>query len=112
MEEGDLQAMLCARFCHYYRPDKDEKLACQGFLVAAELIKRHKNLHLPEAASSPVPDIQEDLVRHVCDACPFHEHDCDFYEYREGVSPCGGLMYLGMLLAEQLVTVDNIKDIR
>lgn len=112
MEKGELQAILCARFCHYYKPDRDEKLACQGFLVTAELIKRHKKLHLPETSRNPAPDVQEDLIRHVCDVCPFHEHDCDFYEHREGVSPCGGLIFLGILLAEQLVTVDNIKDIR
>lgn len=113
MKKSDLQAMLCSRFCQYYRPDKDEELACQGFLVTAELIRRHKRLRFPaEMPKNPAPDIHEDLIRHVCDFCPFHEHDCDFYEHRKGVSPCGGLIFLGMLLAEQLVTVDNIKDIR
>ena len=112
MEKNDLQALLCSRLCNYYKPGKDEKLGCQGFLVTAELIKKHKNLRLPEASGIPAPDIQDDLIRHVCGVCPFHEHDCDFYEHREGVSPCGGLIFLGMLLREQLVTVDNIRDIR
>ena len=112
MGKANLQKIICARFCNYYKPDKNEKLACQGFLITAELFRRNKKLNFPETSRKPAPDIQEELIRHVCNICPFHEHDCDFYELREGVSPCGGLIFLGILLAEHLVTVDNIKDIR
>ena len=126
---------VCRNFCWYYKPARDESLACLGFLVLGKLIgqgifvsyhKRERNI---QAATA------ERLFRDMCIRCPFYEDDCDFalasrtnrsdsetsapansgeiQLFGKGNTPwpCGGFILLGHLLEEKIVNIDDIKKL-
>ncbi len=109
---------LCKNYCHYYKPDKDEDLACLGFVIAERLMQKGitfsfgKTFKRLDAATAVM------LVKNMCIHCPFYEDDCDFaMEYRsneEGFSespPCGGFIFLGHLLEKNIIGIDDIRNI-
>jgi len=108
----DLRSELCARFCPYYRPGKKEDLACNGFLVIECLIKEGRQIPFFVTAERPDAAIREKLLRDLCAACPFFEDGCDFVRQKEGSSPCGGFILLAYLLGANIITIDNIRDVR
>lgn len=107
-----LRERLCLRFCPYYKPSKNEELACKGFLVVEELIKEGKEIPFIESGKCLETDTEMILRKNLCIPCPFYESDCDYAQHEEGSSPCGGFSLLGKLLETQILTVDNIEDIR
>jgi hypothetical protein len=108
----DLRGELCSRFCPYYKPGKKGNLACKGFLVIEGLIK--KGLHIPFSVKGKRSDpaIQKSLLRNLCAVCPFSEDGCDFVQRKERSSPCGGFILLAYLLGANIITIDNIRDVR
>jgi hypothetical protein len=105
-------------YCHYYKPDKDEELACLGFVIAERLLKKGFKLFFEKKAVCSDPATKEKLTKNMCIHCPFYEDDCDFaMEYRsneEGLSespPCGGFVFLGLLLEKNIIGIDDIKNI-
>jgi len=109
---------LCKNYCHYYKPDKDEDIACLGFVIAERLMKKGFKLSFEKSAVRPDPATKETLTKNMCIHCPFYEDDCDFaMEYRsneEGFSespPCGGFIFLGHLLEKNIIGIDDIRNI-
>ncbi len=47
----------------------------------------------------------------MCKRCLFHPQDCDYILKSGDAPPCGGFMALSGLLHEQVITIDEIRDI-
>ena len=95
------------RLCSYYKPGKNEELACRGYLVLERLalqgvpMRGAKGEHRDRTG-------EELLVRTLCMPCPFHEHDCDFME-NSALPPCGGFLLLAQLLAAKDISIEDVK---
>jgi hypothetical protein len=109
---GDLRVELCARFCPYYKPGKKEDLACKGFLVVKGLIEEGREIPFFVTDRRPDPALREKLLRDLCVVCPFFEDGCDFVQQKERSLPCGGFILLAYLLRANIITIDNIRDVR
>ena len=112
MEKEALKKGLCSTLCPYYKPSKDEELACKGFLVIERLIRKGKKLPFKKSGRQFDSAVEESLVRYLCSVCPFYDRDCDFFSKGEDSQPCGGFIALEYLIKERIVTVDDVKDIR
>lgn len=109
---ADLRVELCSRFCPYYKPGKKEDLACRGFLVIDGLIRDGRQIPFLFTEERPGCEIQESLLRNLCTSCAFSGDGCDFFRQGNSFSPCGGFIFLANLLAGDIVTIDNIRDVR
>jgi hypothetical protein len=107
MDKLPLEQTLCLKFCSYYKPGKNEELACKGYVVVERLMREGKSLVLENnsGGSGPVP--AETIVKTLCIACDFHEQDCDFMQDR-AARPCGGFILLERLLGSGVVTIEDI----
>ncbi len=106
--EQPLEQTLCSNYCSYYKPGKNEELACRGYLVVERLLNEGNNFAIDCHLREFEPAASELIVKTMCMACDFYEHDCDFMQNRSA-PPCGGLVYLAQLLQSGMIT---IKDIR
>jgi hypothetical protein len=106
-----LQKNICQKYCSYFRPFKQEELACLGFLVIETLMKKGLPLTFEKADSEQVAAAQQRLVLDFCFACPFFREDCDFVRKTEGAEPCGGFIFLSHLLAKNIIHIDDIRNI-
>jgi hypothetical protein len=107
MQDTSLEQIICLKFCSYYKPGKNEALACQGYRVAERLLRKGKHLDLESAPgdSSRVP--VDRIINILCSACDFHEQDCDFMQDRTA-RPCGGFVLLAQLLNSGAITIEDI----
>ncbi len=103
-----LEQTLCLKFCSYYKPGKNEELACKGHRVLERLLREGKSIAFESISSELSPDRSETIVKTLCIACDFHEQDCDFMQDRKA-RPCGGFILLGRLLASGAVTIEDIE---
>ena len=107
----DLVKNLCKNFCAYYKPSKKEELACRGFVVVKGLIDTGKQVSFEESSKRPGPLTEEGLRNVLCRTCPFYDGDCDFI-LKEGVAmPCGGFIFLGLLIERGIICIDDVRDI-
>jgi hypothetical protein len=118
MVDTELVKTVCKGFCSYYKPSKDEELACRGFLVLEKLMKTGRDA-LFEKNEFPVPTghqpnavTSEGLARHICLSCPYYENDCDFADKKENTLPCGGFILLGGLIEAGLLDIDDVKNLQ
>jgi hypothetical protein len=103
----DLKQAVCLRFCSYYKPGRNEELACRGYLVLERLAVQ--GIPISRTKGEPRDRAGEDiLVRTLCMACPFHEQDCDFME-NSSLPPCGGFLLLTQLLASKDISIEDVK---
>ena len=112
MKDISLHKKLCENFCQYYKPSKNEDLACMGFLIVERMLKEGMDIPFDKSERIPGSATEETLIQNVCVFCPFYESDCDFVKQRGKSLPCGGFVLLGHLLEENIITVDNVKDMR
>ncbi|MBE0427450.1 MAG: hypothetical protein IBX72_12510 [Nitrospirae bacterium] len=112
MEEVDLEKELCLRFCSYYKPPKDNILACMGYTVIKKLLQKGNRIPFRKTERKISFDTEKLLIENMCIVCPFYKEDCDFIQRKEESLPCGGFILLCHLLEENFITIDNIKDIR
>lgn len=110
MKEG-IQKNLCQTFCPYFKPSKEEGLACRGFLVVEKLLKKGLEIPFDKKDKKPGTKTQKTLIRNLCVSCPFYESDCDFVLQKQGAPPCGGFILLGHLLEKSIIHIDDIKNI-
>ena len=107
----DLVNNLCRRFCSYYKPSKEEDLACRGFVVVKRLTEMGKQIPFEEPGRRPGALTEGTLMTVLCPTCPFYEGDCDFI-LKEGDSlPCGGFIFLGLLLDNGIISIDDVRNI-
>lgn len=91
---------LCRNFCTYYKPGKNEELACQGFIVVQRLIARGRPVPpaRPERVAAPDCTTIERMKERVCAFCDFRIDGCDFILTDGAAAPCGGVTLLAHLL--------------
>lgn len=107
-KKAPLIQTLCLKYCPYFKPDKNEELACRGYDVVERLMQAGRSVTPERAGISADTEVTDQLVQALCSACSFHEHDCDFFH--DLVSkPCGGFMLLSQLLGSGRITIDEIK---
>jgi hypothetical protein len=127
---------LCKKYCPYYKPARDESLACLGFLVIERLISQGVTIISEKTGRTIDFADSERLFKNMCVRCSFYENDCDFAmvsrSHRESDSvssalptggekqfsgkdnipfPCGGFTLLGYLLGENIINIDDIKKL-
>ncbi|MCL5985989.1 MAG: hypothetical protein M1371_05405 [Actinobacteria bacterium] len=113
-EENTLVNKICKGFCKYYKPEKNEELSCQGFIVAVELIKKGAETptdkkYLTHLMLKPVTI--KNIRQNLCGPCSFFENDCDFVQNIKGSPPCGGFILLGYMLEAGTITAKEIVEI-
>jgi hypothetical protein len=104
----DLTQAVCLRLCSYYKPGRNEELACQGYLVLERLALHGVPIDSNKAERPRDRAGEESLVRALCMACPFHEQDCDFME-NSALPPCGGFLLLMQLLGTKKISIDDVE---
>ena len=107
----DLVKSLCGNFCSYYKPSKKEELACRGFVVVRQLAECGKQIPFEKSDRWPSPLTEEELRKSVCQSCPFYESDCDYILQEGDARPCGGFIFLGLLLDNGIICIDDVRDI-
>ncbi len=115
LRTAEIRKRLCKKFCAFYKETKTEDLACQGFVIIEKLVR--KGSHLPfdtfEKTDRKISKQTEKmLIQELCNICPFFENDCDFIQYGWKSPPCGGYIFLGELIERQIISVDNLRDMR
>ena len=103
-----MEQTLCLKFCAYYKPGKNEALACRGYGVVERLLNEGKELVLDGYQRDAEPSAAELIINAMCTACDFYEHDCDFMQDR-AARPCGGFVLLERLLGAGVITIDDIS---
>jgi len=106
--ESPLEQTLCLKYCAYYKPGKNEALACRGYAVVERILQERKNLILDCHLREFEPATVGLMVKIMCTACDFYEQDCDFMQSRKA-RPCGGFVLLAQLLASGVITREDIK---
>jgi hypothetical protein len=104
----DLTQAVCLRRCSYYKPGKNEELACRGYVVLERLAQQGNLIDDTNTEHLRCRDVEEPLVQALCMVCPFHEQDCDFMENR-ALPPCGGFVLLMQLLGKKKISIDEVK---
>lgn len=108
-KKAALNSTLCRNFCPYYKPQKNEDLACQGYLAVQRLIAGGKRISLDKRDRLMSGTASEEALKQaMCRACSFYESDCDFILTGGESSPCGGFVLLSRLLAAGEITIDDI----
>lgn len=111
-KKGKVDTTLCKNFCKYYKPGKNEELACQGFVVVRRLIEKGRQVsrEKPRRAAAPDARTVEGLKARVCAACSFRAADCDFILSGGTASPCGGYALLFHLLGSGDLTLEELDE--
>lgn len=99
--------MLCVTFCSYFKPGKDEKLACRGYDVVNALMRKGRTIIFEKSALKINPVMLEMIVQKMCMTCDFHKQDCDFMQDRTA-PPCGGFALLAQLLNAGEITIEDL----
>lgn len=107
----DLVKNLCGNFCAYYKPSRDEELACRGFVVVKKLIEAGKQVPFEESSIRPGPLTAEGLRKVLCPTCAFYDGDCDFILREGDAMPCGGFIFLGLLIEKGVICIDDVRNI-
>lgn len=99
---------VCMRLCSYYKPGRNEELACRGYLVLERLAERGFPIGRQKAEQERDKACEELLLQALCMACPFHDHDCDFME-NKALVPCGGFLMLAQMLAAKDISIGDVQ---
>ncbi len=108
MRNKQLIQVLCLPYCIYYKPGRNEDSVCRGAVVVERLLRAGTQLTKVRCTERRRTVSDESLVRRLCSACDFHEHDCDFMQDR-AATPCGGLLLLEQLLGSGVLALEDIR---
>jgi hypothetical protein len=98
---------LCLKYCSYYKPGKNEELACRCFLVVEQLMRSGKAGVPASFKKEHDPSTAEAVVQEICAVCDFNERDCDFMLDR-AAPPCGGMVILTQLLQSEQISLNDL----
>jgi hypothetical protein len=106
--------IICKNFCKFYKPEKDEALACRGFDLVLNLVGEEKinEARILEITNFTLSDYPFDglLKEHLCSKCDFVIDGCAFREGGgEKKIPCGGYLLLSQLLSKGLIKIKDIS---
>jgi hypothetical protein len=99
---------LCQPHCIYYKPGRNEEAVCRGAVVVERLLRAGTPVAVVLSADKRRTASDESLVTHLCSACDFQEHDCDFMQDR-AATPCGGFLLLEQLLGSGVLALEDIR---
>lgn len=120
MNKEELLELLCARYCVFYKPGKDEELACKGFYILEKLLEEQKEVPAKAKKIELSMKTEDDLFRVICRCCPFFGQDCDFAAWKRGesgnearaaVNPCGGFLCLGYCIDCGTIDIQDINRV-
>lgn len=104
-----LEKLLCGRWCPYYKPGKNEELACRGYDVVQHLqSSRSIRIDVPVFAAQPDQTIVAALRHRMCGGCSFSREDCDFILTGGAAAPCGGFRLLVRLIEMNRLSIDDV----
>ncbi|MBI5044156.1 MAG: hypothetical protein HZC10_10105 [Nitrospirae bacterium] len=128
MDKNEAINIICKNFCRFYKPEKDEALACRGFNLVLNLVGEKK---INEARISEITDFtlsdypfDELLKERLCKKCDFVVDGCAFRDNPhpslplstgegegggEKKIPCGGYILLTNLLSKGILNIEDIK---
>lgn len=98
---------LCAAYCTYYKPGKNEELLCRGAVLIDRFIGAGRPVVPVKTGTRPDQETTNLIVRKMCASCDFHEHDCDFME-NNSAPPCGGFVLLSQLVMSGQIQIDEL----
>lgn len=108
--------LICRPFCRFFKEDKDEALACEGFNFIIKVMDRLPLERLRNLQKNIPARFEHDaLLREVlCDRCEFLIDGCDFRDpacdYK--AEPCGGYLLLDTLLKNGLISAGELLELR
>lgn len=102
-----LDKTLCLNFCSYYKPGKNEELACRGYEVVERLSRAGKPVSCGKSGAKSSAEQVELIVQRLCSACGFQKDGCDFMLDRKA-PPCGGFVLLAQLLDAGVISMDDL----
>ncbi len=111
LKRKDLKKILCLKFCPYYKPNKNQELACMGYYVVEDLLKKGHKIVFRKFGKTFSIKTKKRLKEKICICCPFYEKDCDFIQQEDDYSPCGGFILLGHLLESKSISLDDIVKV-
>lgn len=120
MRMDDLVQQLCAGYCSFYKPGKDEELACKGFSIFKKLLEAGKRVPARVQKTGLSTITEDELFSTICRTCPFYGQDCDFAAWKigdsgnvahESVSPCGGFLCLEQCIDQGAVDMEDINRV-
>ena len=102
---------ICRNFCVYYKPGKNEELACQGFIVVQGIINRGKKIskERPNKIAAADSRTVELLKKRVCSVCEFSADGCDFILTSGDATPCGGFVLLSHLCTSGELVPEDLE---
>jgi hypothetical protein len=59
----------------------------------------------------PGPPAEEELSGTLCPTCSFYESDCDYILQEGDARPCGGFVFLELLLERGVICIDDVRNI-
>jgi hypothetical protein len=98
---------LCLKYCSYYKPGKNEELACRCFLVVEQLMQSGKASVSASFKKRHDRSTAETVIQKICVKCDFYEKDCDFMLDR-AAPPCGGMVVLTQLLQSAQIPLNDL----
>lgn len=111
MNKSNLNKKLCEKFCSYYKPSKDNELACKGFTIIEKLIKDGREISFNKSGKKLNDSTGKKLIGNMCVVCSFREDGCDFAAGKKDAAPCGGFILVGYLFDEKIIGIDDILNI-
>ena len=116
MNNRDLIENICGTFCSYYKPEKDEALACKGFIVVEQLMQKMTTIpferpDLSDQCRQLRSETADRLALALCPTCSFSAEDCDFAGRQKGARPCGGFLLLMQLIQTRIIDIDDIRHL-
>jgi len=120
MKKEALVELLCAGYCSFYRPEKDEDLACKGFIILERLLDEQKEVPARTEKMVLSTKTENDLFQALCTGCPFFEQDCDYASWKRGeggnepceaMYPCGGFLCLGHCIDHGTVDIQDVNRV-
>ncbi len=116
MDKNEAINIICKNFCRFYKPEKDETLACRGFnlvlnLIGEEKINEARILEITNFTLSDYP-FDELLKERLCKKCDFVIDGCAFRDeiyHGEKKIPCGGYLLLSNLLSKGILGIEDVK---
>ncbi len=129
MKSKSLTSEVCKGFCQYFKPSKEEDFSCMGLIVAERLVEWGIPVSMaasPETTSDkgtpemPGEETSGMLKNQICTVCPFFENDCDYidahrlnsFDVRKVTAqPCGGFIFLGLLIDRKIIDIRDIKQV-
>ncbi len=98
---------VCLKYCSYYKPGKNEELACRCSLVVEQIMHSGKPRVPGTFKKEHDHSAAETIIQKICRECDFYERDCDFMQ-DPAAPPCGGMVVLTQLLRLKKISVDDL----